>query len=417
MLVFNDFKTKTFKYFLISIPFLHAFAINTWLPLPLLVSIICFFIICFKNKFVVSFRKEDTLLLVTYFIGVFMNIFYSDQIGSKNFTHIIAWSVSLFFFYFWTSSWIKMTKLSFYSLGRFSTYALIIVSIGVLFDFLLANIYGLYLSDIVPYSFDEMDQTQSLDGLLLRPRGLSAEPGFTAVIFEMFLPLSYLYLENFKKRKYFIYLFSIICYLLLTSAASIVSILASYILIQIIFSRKKFFFFKLFILSIIILFLVNFYSSFSSDFDIFKYVIGEKVDRFLIGDDIRAKIFKSLFSIWESNPLGIGFGTISQSFQIGNKTISSVSLYGAGALNLYLEILVSSGIIGFLSFIFFIFLKIKKVLQFNDTAVNKTLLFALFSVCNHHLFISETWFPMIWVLLALTNNIKTLTRNHNCSAF
>ena len=417
MLVFNDFKTKTFKYFLISIPFLHAFAINTWLPLPLLVSIICFFIICFKNKFVVSFRKEDTLLLVTYFIGVFMNIFYSDQIGSKNFTHIIAWSVSLFFFYFWTSSWIKMTKLSFYSLGRFSTYALIIVSIGVLFDFLLANIYGLYLSDIVPYSFDEMDQTQSLDGLLLRPRGLSAEPGFTAVIFEMFLPLSYLYLENFKKRKYFIYLFSIICYLLLTSAASIVSILASYILIQIIFSRKKIFFFKLFILSIIILFLVNFYSSFSSDFDIFKYVIGEKVDRFLIGDDIRAKIFKSLFSIWESNPLGIGFGTISQSFQIGNKTISSVSLYGAGALNLYLEILVSSGIIGFLSFIFFIFLKIKKVLQFNDTAVNKTLLFALFSVCNHHLFISETWFPMIWVLLALTNNIKTLTRNHNCSAF
>ena len=417
MLVFNDFKTKTFKYFLISIPFLHAFAINTWLPLPLLVSIICFFIICFKNKFVVSFRKEDTLLLVTYFIGVFMNIFYSDQIGSKNFTHIIAWSVSLFFFYFWTSSWIKMTKLSFYSLGRFSTYALIIVSIGVLFDFLLANIYGLYLSDIVPYSFDEMDQTQSLDGLLLRPRGLSAEPGFTAVIFEMFLPLSYLYLENFKKRKYFIYLFSIICYLLLTSAASIVSILASYILIQIIFSRKNFFFFKLFILSIIILFLVNFYSSFSSDFDIFKYVIGEKVDRFLIGDDIRAKIFKSLFSIWESNPLGIGFGTISQSFQIGNKTISSVSLYGAGALNLYLEILVSSGIIGFLSFIFFIFLKIKKVLQFNDTAVNKTLLFALFSVCNHHLFISETWFPMIWVLLALTNNIKTLTRNHNCSAF
>ena len=141
------------------------------------------------------------------------------------------------------------------------------------------------------------------------------------------------------------------------------------------------------------------------------------MDRFLIGDDIRAKIFKSLFSIWESNPLGIGFGTISQSFQIGNKTISSVSLYGAGALNLYLEILVSSGIIGFLSFIFFIFLKIKKVLQFNDTAVNKTLLFALFSVCNHHLFISETWFPMIWVLLALTNNIKTLTRNHNCSAF
>lgn len=411
MLVFNNFKTKTFKYFLISIPFLHAFAINAWLPLPLLVSIICFFIIGFKNKFAIDFRQEDTLLLITFFMGVFMNIFHSDLIGSKNISHIIAWSITLFFSYFWTSSWVKMSKLSFYSLGKFSTYALITVSIGVLIDFLLANLYGLYLSDIVPYSFDKMEQTQSLNGLLLRPRGLSAEPGFTAVIFEMFLPLSYLYLKNFKQRKYFIYLFSLLCYLLLTSAASIISILISYILIQIIFNKKKYFFVKLFIFSIVILFFIQFYLNLSSDFDIFKYIIGEKIDRFFMGDDIRAEILNSLFSIWQSNPFGIGFGSVSQSFQLGNKAIGSVLLYGAGALNLYLEILLSSGFIGFLSFIFFIFFKIKNVLQSKNTTVKRVLLLALFSVSIHHFFISEIWFPMIWVLFALTNNIKTLSIN------
>ena len=213
MLIFNNLNLKTFKYFLITIPFLHAFAINAWLPLPLVISISCFFIIVFRNKFAFSFRKEDILLLITFFMGVLMNIFYADKIGAKNISHIFAWGTSLFFLYFWTNSWVKFSKLSYYSLGKFSTYALIIVSIGVLFDFLLANIYGFYLSDIIPYSFDEMEKTESLDGLLSRPRGLSAEPGFTAVVFEMFLPLSYLYLKNFKKESFlFIYFRSFVIY-------------------------------------------------------------------------------------------------------------------------------------------------------------------------------------------------------------
>ena len=155
----------------------------------------------------------------------------------------------------------------------------------------------------------------------------------------------------------------------------------------------------------------------SSDFDIFKFIIGEKLDRFFLGDDMRAEILNSLLLIWKSNPFGIGFGSISQSFQLGSKSIGSVSLYGAGALNLYLEILVSCGIIGFLSFITFLSFKIKNVMKSNNRILKKVLLFALFSVLFHHFFISEIWFPMIWVLLALTNNIKTLTMTDNKKSY
>ena len=413
MLILNNFKIRSLKYFIISIPFLHAFAISAWLPLPLLMAMSCFFIIGFKDKFTIGFKREDSLLLITLFMGVFMNISYSNQIGSKNFSHIIAWVTSVFFFYFWTSSWIRTSRLNYFSLGKFATYALIITSVGVFLDFILANVFGYYLSDIIPYSFDEMEVTQSLDGLLSRPRGLSAEPGFTSVIFEMFLPLAYLYLKNFKKRKYFIYFFSILSYLILTSAASIASILTAFILMQLIFNKKSQLFLKLIIYTIIILVLVNFYLNLSSDFDVFKFIIGEKLDRFLMGDDIRAEILNSLISIWKSNPLGIGFGTISQSFQIGNAAIGSVPLYGSGALNLYLEVLVASGFIGFLSFIAFILAKIKNVFKTDNITLKRVLLFALFSVSIHHFFISEVYFPMIWVLLALTNNIKTLSLEDN----
>jgi O-antigen ligase len=149
--------------------------------------------------------------------------------------------------------------------------------------------------------------------------------------------------------------------------------------------------------------------SLNSDFDIFKFVIGEKYNRFLSGDDIRSEILNSLLLIWKSNPMGIGFGAISQSFQLGTKSIDSVTLYGAGALNLYLEILVSCGIIGFLSFITFLSCKIKNIIKSKNKTLKKVLMFSLFTVLIHHFFISEIWFPMIWVLLALANNIKTLT--------
>jgi hypothetical protein len=49
--------------------------------------------------------------------------------------------------------------------------------------------------------------------------------------------------------------------------------------------------------------------------------------------------------------------------------------------------------------------------------LKKVLLFALFSVLIHHFFISEIWFPMIWVLLALTDNLKTLTMTDSNASF
>lgn len=411
MLVFNNLKIRTFQYFLISIPFLHAFAYNKFTPLPLLFSVISFFIIGLKNKFFLTFKKEDIFLLITFLMGVIMNVIYSSQIGVKNISHISAWGMTIFFLYFWTSSWLNRIKLSYYLLGKFSTHSLIIVSLGVLFDFILANSYGFYLSDLIPYSFDQMEKTESLLGS--RPRGFSAEPGFSAVVFEMFLPLSYLYLKNFKKRKYIIYFFSILCYLLLTSAASIASILASYVLVKIIFSKRKDFILKLSIPFFLVFLSINYYTSLNSDFQIFEAIIGIKFDRFLSGEDLRAKILISLISIWKLNPLGLGFGAISQSFQLGAKSIDSITLYGAGALNLYLEILVSCGIIGLLSFIIFLSYKIKNIIKLKNKTLKKVFLLALFSVLFHHFFISEIWFPMIWVLLALTNNFKSLVNAEN----
>lgn len=409
-----DFR-MLFMVFVLTIPFLHAFALSAWLPLPLCFASFVFLTYVIKGNVILNVNKEDIFILCFILLGLLPNIFFVGNIGIKNVTHTLAWGVSIFIFYFWCNTWLRFAKISLLDIGKVSTIALLLASIGVIADFVLANTYGMYLSDIMPYSFDEMDVTQSLGGLFYRPRGFSAEPGFTAMVFEMFFPLSWIYLRSYKGKKWIVYSFSLMAYLLLTSAASICSfILAICVFALIFFSVKTI---KLFLKSISVVFVVFIFcwvffpDIFSIFGDVYHQVIGEKANRMLVDDDIRIKIYKSLTTITILNPQGVGFGTISRLYFDRIVNYDGVLLYGPGAINLYVEVLVATGILGFVNFMLFVFCKIRRVYNYRMEPEVKTILFAFLIVFFHHFFLSEIWFPMFWFLLVLANNMLYFIKN------
>lgn len=400
-----------FMGFVMTIPFLHAFSISAWLPLPLYYGIGVLLLYLLSGYHTFFFDKEDIFIIVFLICGILPIVFSVNDVGIKNITHTLAWGITIVIFYFWTNAWFHFANISFVDIGKIATFGLLIASSGVVLDFILANLFGFYLSDILPYSFEEMDVTQSLNGLLFRPRGFSAEPGFTAVVFEMFFPLAWIYLRQNRQKKVLIYSFSIVAYLLLTSAASISALLFASCMSFILFPTKimnSFIRISVFVFLTFLIMILLFPNILIVLNDIYDQVVGIKIDRMLMSDDIRVKIYESLMQISIYEPQGIGFGTISKLFSNGIARYNDVVLYGPGAINLYLEILIASGICGFLCFLLFVFFKIRKAYKFKNTIETRVILFSLFTVMFHHSLISEVWFPMLWFLLVISNNMANL---------
>ena len=386
---------------LLSIPFLHAFGFfNISFPL-MIFSISIFFLVLSRNlNLRINFDKKDNLLIFFLLLGI-ISIDFS-RVGFENLGHVYLWILSIGVFYFGTKILIINNSISISKIKKVFFIGLMITSIGVIFEFFTANFFGFYLSDYLPYAIGELDETRNFSGNLYRVRGFSAEPGFTAMVYELFLPLGLLYC--YKKPHLYLFVFFILFgYLILTSAASLI-ILA--LLIIIFLARSNF---KNFVRSVlaISLFGLIFYNQIA--FYIFES-IGPKLLLVFIGESVRIELLTNLTSIFFNNPFGIGLGT--QSFYFENYgSFQGTILPGAGALNLYLEIAISSGYLGIISFLFFIIIVLFKSFKYSSSPERNALIFSFLWLLGHHFFLTEYYFPMIWVTIALLDKYQLLLKH------
>ena len=84
---------------------------------------------------------------------------------------------------------------------------------------------------------------------------------------------------------------------------------------------------------------------------------------------------------------------------------------GAGALNLYLEIAISSGYLGIISFLFFIIIVLFKSFKYSSSPERNALIFSFLWLLGHHFFLTEYYFPMIWVTIALLDKYQLLLKH------
>lgn len=384
-------------------PFISAFALSPWLPLPLVFMMFISIYVVFSYQ--LKILTEDWEIFLLIILGILAFIFSSSYFGNKNINHTAAILNSVFFFYIVPRSLlIKFKSISL--LGSIIAISLAIVSAFVIFEYIGSNYLGINFLNLIPYTRSDLGDALVV-GKYIRPRGFAEEAGHMALFYEMSLPLSFLY---FKNKRFILQL----CYyipvctsfiLLFSSAAFIAINVALMTFLWLTSSSKK---------SLVLLAAMIFIFVFVMISDVTKpFVEGtlgvrlaavlNPSEQYNSSASDRFERYQNTWAIFTSVPLGIGWGMSSQ-LAFDSEQFAGVAFKKAGFVSLYAEILIACGLPGLILFINFLAKKIIRLAR-SSSFESQMVFLSTFSLSLHYIFISNYWFPMLWFSLALAATV------------
>lgn len=397
------FGRRLLQLYIVSFPFLSALSPAVWLPVPTAVALVAALSYASDVRFssYVYFERDDLLLAFAYALGILAIFTRYSYAGLQNVIYSLWLASTYVVLLVWGRGWLRLAAITPKQVGAAAMIGLLIGSTAVIIEFITKNLFDFYLADVIRYSSDQLPAANVL-GVLWRPRGLAAEPGFTAMVLETLAPLSWLYLRDKP-------IVSVTCaaivipgLLLCFSAASWICLLTAGLVVMAIrghVGQWAFIAGGAVILLLVVM-------SIDSDVQwVFDQIIGRKIlDLAGSGDtDIdtiagRYTTYQAALAVLRNYPFGIGWGMISQQFHIGSHLPNVPTVNSTGMLSLYLEILVSAGLPGVIAFLAFILRKVRRVALKRDPDVTPVL-FALVAVALHHAVVLEFWYPMLWFLI------------------
>ncbi|MDF5737004.1 MULTISPECIES: O-antigen ligase family protein [unclassified Nostoc] len=400
-----NFQVKLAQLYIMLVPFITAFSLTPWLPLPLLYMMpVSIYLIVVRR---LKIFKEDLEIILMVILGILGMFFALDKLGIKNLNHICAILTSIFFFYIVFKSLINRFK-SINVLASSLAFSLAFVSIFIIIEFIVSNYLGITISDFVPYGNTNKLTDATLMGSIIRPRGLAIEAGHMATFYELALPLSFIYLKD-KPLSILISYYSLVLsgYILLFSAASFVALPLAILVSAVIRIRSKS------SIALVIGIVMITFIALSSDIarPYINETVGVRLEIFLdpsqrensVADD-RSDIYQTISNLFLVAPFGIGWGTASQ-MAVDNEAFAGIMMpEGGGFISLYGEILIASGLLGLLLFLRFITKKIIQLLRLSSLE-SQLVLIAVLSLSIHYIFISNYWFPMLWLSLVLADHV------------
>jgi hypothetical protein len=309
-------------------------------------------------------------------------------------------------------AWIFRSRITIDQLGAAATLGLLVSSAAIIFEFWSANGPGYYLADVIPYSTEDLPFALVL-GDWRRPRGLAAEPGFSAMVFEALGPLAIAFL--LKRRSLLLLCGPVIAcgFALLFSAGAISALLLAALTLAMVGRGAAV---KLLVIAgaAAAVAVVAFGGDMIAWF--FDELIGRKVlDLFVQGDVNvgeaagRYEAYRAGIEMFTTYPFGIGWGMVSEMFDSGRAVPGLTLVTSRGLLSLYLEILASAGVLGFASYAAFHIGRIR--IAATSRAMDAPyVLFGLVALSLHHAFVLEFWFPMLWFYFALTDALAARER-------
>ncbi|NEU76495.1 hypothetical protein PI95_029270 [Hassallia byssoidea VB512170] len=400
------FQVKLAQLYIMLIPFIAAFSLTPWLPLPLLYMMpISIYLIVIRR---LKIFKEDLEIILMVIMGILGMFFAIDKLGVKNLNHTCAISTSIFLFYIVFKSLINKLK-SINILASSFALSLAFVSIFIIIEFILSNYLGITISDFIPYSTTDELADATLMGSIIRPRGLAVEAGHMATFYELALPLSFIYLKD-KPLPILLsyYLLVLSGYTLLFSAASFVALPLAILLSAVVRIRSK----NSIVLVIGIVMIT--FIALSSDIarPYIDETVGVRLEIFLdpsqqsntVTVNDRSEKYQKISNLFLVAPFGIGWGTGAQMAADQEVFAGIMMPEGGGFISLYGEILIASGVLGLLLFLRFITKKIIQLFRLSSLE-SQLVLIAVLSLSIHYLFISNYWFPMLWLSLGLADHV------------
>lgn len=411
MISSRKFDRRFFQLYIASFPFLNALSPTTWLPLPTLIAFLSLLYYAIDGRLWRYFRlEEDDLLLAAVFllgaIGIITHIYFA---GQSNLNHIIWYLLTFMLPLAWVRGWLTLARMTPSQIGVGAMMGLLIASGAVITECITSNFFGFYLNEVIPYASppEDMINANTLEDLW-RPRGLAAEPGFTAMVMEALGPLSWLYLRDHRRLAWIVAPIGGLGFLLCASAGGWMCIILAATVLTLLRGRVG----KgvIFLLVLVVVFIVSI--SISTDaYWVYQQVLGNKLENLLWGSSAdvptsgtqRDIIYSFAADTVRNYPFGLGWGMVAQMFNTGNHFANLPATYGRGMVSLYLEIIVCAGIPGLALFIIFIFRKLTVLFRMTRSPDTTVILFSFLALLFHHSIVLEFWYPMLWFMIAMTS--------------
>jgi hypothetical protein len=408
------------KYYILFLPFTHAFAISGILPLPLivLISIFLISILTLNNNIKIYFDAEDLFLFLFLFlvlVSFIFSFYFNQHIEYKTvINHLLSYIITIVLMYFFLKTYILSyaKKNTFKTILKYITISVFISSLIGIFEFIDKN--------FLHYGIDEfiyrptVKDMPALFNLFYRMRSFTEEPGHFGLFLEIFSPLSlyYIFNSNIKVIYAVIFSFTVLISLIFTfSTASFVIIPISifitlaYFLYKNNVVIKQLYFYKriIYILfSLILFFILLDYIGFISFLDLVETAV-KKITNSSSSSDRLERASETLNVFYNSNIIQLlfGFGPA------GNLSYNLNSV-----VSLYVTILFEVGILGIILFILFLLVVFKKIISIKSN-IKYFFMISFISATLHYSIISNYWFPWLWFLIVLIAYVKRYERIHN----
>lgn len=388
----NRLFSIVFISFIVSFPFVDAFAFSGTLNFSIIFSVILFGFFLIKGKY--TFNTQ-TLLLIFFLINlVFSFIINYENGNSKLLNHSLAWFTSIILFFY--SPLILFKKKLIPSILK-TVY--IIFYITILFsivEYIDINLIHLGIANSIPRPPADEYNPWFIFGI--RSRSFFRESGYFAMFVSLYLPII-CYIERGRltsTKNLLLFLFSAIS-MILTFSTTFFIILISLIIYSFILYKYKGFILRASILSI---FLLIIYVCFKSTIDtVFDIVILSKFNStsFTTRDSLNTDSLNYILHRSSWIKMFIGFGPGSYDY-----------LGIDAAISTYINIFRDLGLLGLLSFILFYVSVFVKLLKSKDV-ISKYLLISVF--CSMVYFQTNTsyYFAFSWFVIILALKTKLFT--------
>ena len=397
--------------YLLTIPFVSAFAFTQIVSFPLIFSTALFALMIIKFLKTLSipagFMGLDIIIIGLFLFLVILSFAMNGWGNSKSLNHTIAYLSSFLLFY-------VAIKFSFFNakeknkllikVVKLITYVTIISALFANLEFMSANLFNINLNDYIPRPTEtEAFYNATVLGIFYRARGFAPESGHFAFMLELISPLTiyYLYFSgacNWTKFTKALTVVAIVLSIIFTVST------ASFVIIPIAFLFALLFYFKSFLrylkintkkflfttgIVAVIVILFNYFLSF---YALIILSITDKLDSTSF-DDRQARInffYERFFNLDLIHKL-IGTGPSGYTLLGFDESNTILSLYYSITFELgYLGIFLFSI---FLLYVFWNTVRIKSKIGF-------FLLISIFSGMMHYNFIENFWYPWFWTILA-----------------
>ncbi|MBS1984613.1 MAG: hypothetical protein JST16_10620 [Bdellovibrionales bacterium] len=355
-----------------------------------------------------NFKSANLSAAAIFAWGVFAWILFPAPVEISRMQGALQWAASLIVLWFGVRRMIIVSKISFIEISHIAMLSSATLAGFVIFEFILTNTRGLFLSDLIPFSIDTFPEADVFFTGITRPRGFAAEAGFTSMVFEALVPISALYFTRVKLPLQIAYAVAVaIALLLLFSTTTFFALALTLIFFAMIRNNVRG------VVPIMLIFGGIAYGI-ALNADFFFSAAGYKIYEFFDAGNYyntsgsRQEAWATGLNVFLKHPFGSGWGTILQEAKSSGSEID-MQLGGTGLISMWLELLVAVGFAPFLLFGIWLMNLLLKLARSRLREANLCFI-SLMTLTIHHFAVYEVWFPMFWFVLALSQVVLAASR-------